>query len=323
MSYELAQKIIEELRNYDICEKITLHLMGEPLLHPEVFNIIAYAKQKGCKVGLTTNGSLFNRENIVKLSQLSLDQINISVQTPDRESFQLRRATSVEAEEYFENILNLIARLLTSKDHPIIKIHLLNTKPRRFFVTPLDQRITEINPPERYLETLAQWVDRIYGLEVIPEKDWKERVFRGIRKISLNKWNVLEVYPRVFLETYMLDNWGNAMTETPIKKAKIGYCPAVADHFGILWNGELVLCCRDFDGQTSIGSLAHHSLPELLNSTDLIRIIKGFRHYRVLHPYCQRCLGGSNYLQLFTRQIGSILLWKFLKPQLYVIKRLF
>ena len=34
---------------------------GEPMLHPKATELLVYAKSKGCKIGLITNGSLFDR----------------------------------------------------------------------------------------------------------------------------------------------------------------------------------------------------------------------------------------------------------------------
>ena len=322
MTLELAKKVITDLKEMDIAEKITFHVMGEPMLHPQVFQIIAYARDMRCKVGLTTNGSLFTEENIDRLLALELDQINISLQTPDEDSFALRQAGRLTAEEYFQNILNFISLLIQNKGETTIKLHLLNSKDRRLLVTPLDQGGIATQIPDLH-SALAQWTKKLYGLEGAQNRIREERVLERIKRVSLRKWNVLEVYPRIFLETYILDNWGNTLIQKPIKRARFGYCPAIADHFSILWNGDLVLCCRDFDGHTAVGNLCHQELPNILNSPDLISILKGFQRFRVIHPYCQSCLGGTSYLQLFLREAGSILLWKFLKPYLYVTKRLF
>jgi MoaA/NifB/PqqE/SkfB family radical SAM enzyme len=322
MDLELAKKTIKSLKEMDIAEKITFHVMGEPMLHPQVFQIIAYAREKGCKVGLTTNGSLFTEENRERLLALDLDQINISLQTPDEKSFSQRQARLLNAGEYFRNILSLVSLFMQQKNDTTIKIHLLNTKRRGLFVSPLDQGELVKHTPDLHT-ALARWTSEIYSLEGIEDRTSEKRVLERIKKVSLNKWNVLEIYPHIFLETYMLDNWGNALARKPLKRARFGYCPAIADHFSILWNGDLVLCCRDFDGRTRVGNLEKQELHEILNSSELISIIKGFKRFRVSHPYCQMCLGGTNYMQLLLREAGSILLWKFLKAYLYNNKRLF
>lgn len=322
MALELAKKIIEDLKAMDIAEKITFHVMGEPMLHPQIFQIIAYAKDRGLKVGLTTNGSLFTRANRERLLALDIDQINISLQTPDEESFSQRRADVLTAEEYFQNILSFISLLIQNKSDTTIKIHLLNLKSRGLLVTPMDRGELMKHTPDLH-NALAQWTREIYSLVGARDHPREERVLERIKKASLNKWNVLEIYPHIFLETYILDNWGNVLVQKPIKRARFGYCPAIADHFSILWNGDLALCCRDFDGHTIVGNLWQQELHDILNSSELISIISKFQRFQVIHPYCQKCLGGTSYLQLFLREVGSILLWKFLKPYLYVTKRLF
>ena len=44
-----------------LCERIYLHLMGEPLLHPDLGAIINESSRLSLPVNVTTNGSLLNR----------------------------------------------------------------------------------------------------------------------------------------------------------------------------------------------------------------------------------------------------------------------
>ncbi len=56
ISFEDFATVADKLRGK--CEFLYLHLLGEPLLHPEIERISAYAKELGFKVMLTTNGTL-------------------------------------------------------------------------------------------------------------------------------------------------------------------------------------------------------------------------------------------------------------------------
>ena len=57
------------------------HLMGEPLLHPELGEFLAHAGALGFRVILTTNGTLLpERENLL-LSAPALHKVNISLQS--------------------------------------------------------------------------------------------------------------------------------------------------------------------------------------------------------------------------------------------------
>jgi MoaA/NifB/PqqE/SkfB family radical SAM enzyme len=48
---------------------------GEPMLHPQATEHLVYAKAKGCKIGLITNGSLFDDDNSRALLGAGFDMI--------------------------------------------------------------------------------------------------------------------------------------------------------------------------------------------------------------------------------------------------------
>jgi len=56
------------------------------------------------------------------------------------------------------------------------------------------------------------------------------------------------------------------------------------DHFSILHNGDVILCCIDFEGKTTVGNLRHSSLREILSSDELGKIMDGFRRFQLVHP---------------------------------------
>jgi organic radical activating enzyme len=58
---------------------------GESLLHPQVFEFIAFAKKEGFKTELITNGKLLSLENCNKIIQSGLDQLSISLHTLDND----------------------------------------------------------------------------------------------------------------------------------------------------------------------------------------------------------------------------------------------
>ncbi len=52
---------------------------GEPLLHPDLDELIARIRQHGCLVGMITNGFLLNVERIQRLNRAGLDHMQISI----------------------------------------------------------------------------------------------------------------------------------------------------------------------------------------------------------------------------------------------------
>jgi len=76
MPYELFKKAILESKN--LAEEITLHIMGEPLLHPDIEKIILFAQRESVRINLTTNATLVSKHQQLLLNQ-TIRRINFSV----------------------------------------------------------------------------------------------------------------------------------------------------------------------------------------------------------------------------------------------------
>ena len=117
--------------------------------------------------------------------------------------------------------------------------------------------IRVISSTEALRQTFRQWAGRIYDILEVRQPD-RDRALSGIDRLQSYRWNVVEIYPRIFFETYVLGNWGHAFTDAKVRNAWAGYCFGMRDHFSILYNGDVCLCCVDFDGQTAVGNLHNH-----------------------------------------------------------------
>lgn len=73
MTKERFIEVLEKIKEYT--NYIYLHVMGEPLLHPEINDFIEIAHQMGFKVNITTNATLLHR---IKANK-HIRQINISL----------------------------------------------------------------------------------------------------------------------------------------------------------------------------------------------------------------------------------------------------
>lgn len=322
METALAKRIITEIKENNISEKITFHVMGEPTLHRDFFEILSHARDLGMKVGLTTNGGGLGGKTGKQLLDYDLHQIDISLQTPDKKSFALRKAGKLDFDAYLNGIFDFFSAYISKHKDTIFKFRFLNT---RFPKKSLEKRkgpIKVISSTAELQDTFRHWAGRIYDILGV-EHEKRERAMAGIGELSAYKWNVAEIYPNLFFETYVLEDWGHAFDDGSIREAWAGYCFGMRDHFSILYNGDVALCCIDFNGRTAIGNLHNSSLKEILSSDELGRIIEGFRKYRVIHPYCKKCLGSKSTASWLLKPVVSIMALKILKPFFYKQTKLY
>jgi MoaA/NifB/PqqE/SkfB family radical SAM enzyme len=88
---------------------VAVFMGGEPLLRKDVFEIFSYAKSKGLKIQLFTNGQMLAQEGIIeKLGNAGISALHISLNFHDRESFI--RTTRTKPEKW-ENFLSALSHI--------------------------------------------------------------------------------------------------------------------------------------------------------------------------------------------------------------------
>ena len=109
MSFELYRSVVDQLSGRDIAQ-LSLHLAGEPLLHPRIAEMVAYAKGGGLRrVRFATNATLLNEDLARDLIEAGLDSLTVSMDS----SIAARYCPGQKGDECLagldQNILRLIA----------------------------------------------------------------------------------------------------------------------------------------------------------------------------------------------------------------------
>ena len=97
MDFSSFKTILDKVRPYT--DYLYLHILGEPLLHPDINKFIDYASSMGFNINITTNGYLID-----KIKTNDVRQINISLH-----SFDLKYVVSLD--DYLNNIFNTVSKL--------------------------------------------------------------------------------------------------------------------------------------------------------------------------------------------------------------------
>jgi MoaA/NifB/PqqE/SkfB family radical SAM enzyme len=106
MSAAIFKKIADESGPYGAYLRISGG--GEPMLHPLASELMIYAKKAGCKIGLITNGSLFDEANSRALLAAGVDMIEFSVDACDPQTYAVVRK-GLEWDALLENVQRMLA----------------------------------------------------------------------------------------------------------------------------------------------------------------------------------------------------------------------
>ncbi|MBL7196527.1 MAG: radical SAM protein [Candidatus Omnitrophica bacterium] len=104
MSFAGFRMILEKA---PFLRKINLVGAGEPLLNPELFQMISYARSKGILVGFATNAMLLKEDTCSKLMAALPDWVNISVDSGNKDKFEAIRK-GADFDLFLENLKQLL-----------------------------------------------------------------------------------------------------------------------------------------------------------------------------------------------------------------------
>ena len=116
INFELFTKIIDEAAKYHL-PSIKLNYRGEPLLHPDIVRMVAYAKEKGIlEVQFNTNGLLLDEKKAKELIEVGLDRIIFSFDAAKKKTYEkIRRGSN------YEKVINNIQTLINLRNKKGVK----------------------------------------------------------------------------------------------------------------------------------------------------------------------------------------------------------
>jgi MoaA/NifB/PqqE/SkfB family radical SAM enzyme len=105
MAMEDLKRIVDEIAPY--AYRIELYNWGEPLLHPDILEMIRYARGKRIMVGLSSNLNRLDRATARQLVASGLSQLVVSIDGADQETYAAYRRGG-QLDQVLENLALLI-----------------------------------------------------------------------------------------------------------------------------------------------------------------------------------------------------------------------
>jgi MoaA/NifB/PqqE/SkfB family radical SAM enzyme len=307
MDLDLFKKGIDDIVQDRVTDRIGFHVLGEPLMYPHIYEAISYAHAQGLHTELSTNGSLLTPARIDGLAAAGLDMLGISAQMLDEES-HAARGTSLSFDSYYARILDAVARIHASAPQMEVMLCYMNTSTRRLF--DIDREMHLNWQEDRGRLRLLFFVLDLYG--ALGQRVSREEVALAIEKLDVLRPKLLRLDAHTVVYVQPMMDWGNAFTERKVYPARFGYCGYGLSNVGILSNGQVTICCGDYEGHTALGNLSEQSLGKMLASEAAATVREGLRRNSLVHPYCQRCLGSTNPLKAIAKGVGSVYLFRLL-----------
>ena len=296
MELSLVKKIFDEISQKKIVTEVALHLMGEPTLHPKLNEILAYAKSKNVKICLTTNGSTMVKKRVPTLLNSISGQIVASLMTPTKETYKTRGDVRLSWDRYIGNFQLLIEEHL-KKILRGDKIEYEITF--RVMVSSGDQKgIVKILDSSKSLqENYEEWSNFTKNVEIelgltpfSRQKIDSSKTFfllgNGARELSFYLQKNIKIQ---FWRAYTFANTRVDDTYKLVANEKTQFCPHPFTDFGVLWNGDVSLCCLDYDATLKVGNIKNHSVEEVMKSSDSKKLRASMYGSEELHPTCIKC----------------------------------
>ena len=240
MTEEVFRTLLPKLRPYT--DFLYFHLMGEPLLHPELERFLQLAGDAGFKVILTTNGTLLKKQQPVLLAAEGLHKINISLHAFEANDL------AVPFEEYLADCF-AFGKAMEGKKLTVY-------------------RLWNQGGEDKQNDAILQKMERYFPRPWVVER-------HGTR-----------IGERVYLEYGDKFDWPDLNAPEGSKKV---FCYGLRDQLGVLWDGTVVPCCLDHEGDLALGNLLAQDMEQILSSSRAKAIFEGFSHRNAPEELCRKC----------------------------------
>lgn len=231
-------------------EYLYLHLMGEPLLHPQLEQLLETGEELGFRIMITTNGTLLPRRGELLCGSPAVHRVSISLH-----SFEGNEGGDGDLGGYLDGCFSFAQQAAEAGKRCALRLW------------NLDGAETEgANAQNKaILEHMARYFPR----------PWKEG------------WQGVTLAPNVYLEWGERFEWPDL--EADELNAGRAFCRGLRDQVGVLWDGTVVPCCLDHEGDIPLGNLYDQSLEEILESPRARAIYEGFSQGRAAEELCRKC----------------------------------
>ena len=255
MAVKEFDAITDEIK--PLTNTVCLHLMGEPLLHPNIKEIFEICDKKNLNVYLTTNGTLIKKHlNLLKSG--CAKRISVSLH-----SFEANENLNT-LDEYLEDAL-LSCKEIADSSKTYIEFRLWNED-------------TNISAKNKLNKTILEKINKTFNINLTND----------------NLQHHTSIADNIYISFADAFEW--PITTENKEKNCVKFCYGLRSHFGILCDGTVVACCLDNEGKLALGNIFESNITDILNTPRAQNIYKGFTDRNITEEFCKTCTYANKFL---------------------------
>lgn len=251
MSLDLFREVIRQVA--PLAEQVAFHLMGDPLVHPHLSELVEICHEEKVRIFFVTNGLLLREKQADLLLHPAFRQVCFSLHS-FHDNFGDQDPTP-----YLKRIFAYSEKAFEARPDLYINYRLWNLE---------DPRGTGA----KNQDMLRRITDH-FGTPVNANRDARIQKSQRLKN-------------RLYLHFDTEFTWPSL--EHPVRSER-GTCHGLSTHFGVHVDGTLVPCCLDKEAAIPLGNIIQQSALEILDAPRAQAMRKGFREGRLVEDLCRRC----------------------------------
>lgn len=241
--------IVQQTKPYT--NHIYLHVLGEPLIHPQLQEFLSVAHHFGMHVNITTNGTLLTKTQKILLNAPALRKVSVSLHSMEPNSPYCK-------EEYLQDVASFV-KAATAKG------------------ILCELRIWNLGVKDIDNEAIFTPLCELLGLDHAAQE---------VARMNISESGNTTLAPGLFLGKLARFTWPSMdepRSEQPI------FCYGLRNQIAVLSNGTVVPCCLDSKGDIALGNVFQTPLANILSGERAQALYKGFSERQPSEELCRRC----------------------------------
>lgn len=253
------EKIIDQVKSHLVY--LTLYFQGEPYLHSQFLEMVAYASKNGIYTATSTNGHYLTVDKARKTVQSGLSRLIVSLDGMDQDTYGKYRISG-DVAKVKKGLLNLVtAKKEAGASTPYIILQFIAFAHNKHQIDEIKAYGKSLGVDEVQIKS-AQIYDFEKGSELIVDDPALSRYERA----ADGGWQIRSALP--------------------------DRCWRMWSGCVITWDGKIVPCCFDKDADHRLGSLEDNSFKQIWNSKPYNDFRSALFSNRKQIDICRNCTEG-------------------------------